>query len=65
MKKGSRGDPSPFFGSLAKTRVAQVGNPIGYPFYSAAAAIMSTEQNLRPSLPSLNDTRPSTRANRV
>ena len=32
---------------------------------AAASIIASTEQNLRPSLPSLNDTRPSTSAKRV
>ncbi len=65
MKKGSRGDPSPFFaGFLRGTRVTLVGNPARLPDYSAAAA-SSTEQNLRPSLPSWNATRPSTSANRV
>lgn len=67
MKKGSRGGPVSLFGWFLSR------NP-GSPWwairmiarcYSAAAIIASTEQNLRPSLPSWNRTRPSTSENRV
>lgn len=33
MKKGSRSDPSPFFGILTDTRIALVGNPAGCPLF--------------------------------
>ena len=53
-KKGAGATRLPFrLVPLAEPRVALVGNPAGYPMLFGRFAIMSTEQNFRPSLPSL------------
>ena len=67
-KKGEDGRPlSLEFGPLARI----LGRPsrgrpfLGRPYSAALVASMSTQTNLRPSLPSRNATRPSVSANRV